>query len=148
GALASSAAAVMSDVLASLKTSGESGTSARSALPLLQALADVAVMPSFTRVQIWLNQAVDVMTDLAAAVDAAPDVEQPPPPPKASLTQSALDRLGLLLPTLSVERSVPPVNPLRLARSITASFASHADTVPRLIAALNPVAAPLVYDAW
>src|SRR5262249_52270438 len=49
---------------------------------------------------------------------------------------------------ISLDRSAPPVNPLRLARSVAVSFASSADTIPRLIASLHPIAAPLVYSAW
>src|SRR5262249_23278343 len=65
-----------------------------------------------------------------------------------SFTVSSLERLGVLLPALAKERSVPPANPKRLIRSAAASFSPHSDNMPRLIAALHPVARPLIYKAW
>lgn len=147
--LAAGAAALLADVLEAVDVSAvAAAAAARAAQPRIQALADVAVRRRFTRVQTWLQHLIDILPQAISVLESVSGEGKEPLPPRPSVTASSLDRLGALLPTLSVERSVPPVSPLRLARSVTGSFASHSDTMPRLISVLNPVAAPLLYDAW
>ena len=123
--------------------------SAREIAAPIQTLHDVAVDRQFTRIEIWLQHLLDLLPALTATLaEFAGGENNTPPRPIPSLAVSSLERLATLLPALSRPVSVQPANPIRLARSTASSFASHADTMPRLIAALNPVAAPLVYSAW
>jgi hypothetical protein len=148
--LAANTAALLSDILTNVpNVPVAAAISARAALAQIQAFHDVAVKRRFTRVERWLQHLLDILPSVVSTLQGSSTqtvgIQAPALP---SVTFSSLERLGALLPRLSVERSVAPVSPLRVNRSIAASFASHSDTIPRLIAALNPVAAPVIYDAW
>jgi len=152
--LAASTAALLQEILAAMSASPvAAATAARAAAARIQALHDVAVKRKFTRVEVWLQHLVDglprvldALAKLTEGTTGTTTVVRLPPRP--SVTVSSLERLGGLLPTLSLERSVPPVNPLRMARSVATSFSAHADTMPRLLAVLHPVAASVIYKAW
>jgi len=119
----------------------------RGLLPQIQALHDITEKRDFSRLGAWLQHMEDNVTALISVLIKFTG-EEGAQPPTPSFAVSSLERLGTLLPALATERSVPPVNPRRLIRSAAASFSSRSDNLPRLIAALNPVARPLVYDAW
>lgn len=148
--LASGIASALSDIQTNLAPAlDQAAVAARQALVTVQQAHDVALRRNFTRVEAWSQHLADLMPAIARLVEAlarrgGPGTSIPAP----AVTASSLQRLGNLLTAISLDRSVPPVNPLRLARSVAVSFASSADTIPRLIASLHPVAAPLVYSAW
>jgi len=150
-------AAQASSLLATVRdaaSSGQSGVAGPAALNAARAMAapmqtlhDIAVRRGFTRLEIWLQHIVDMQPALIATlVEFTSEGAAPAPTP--SHAASSLERLTALVPAISRRVSVQPANPLRLARSTASSFAAHADTMPRLIAKLKPVAAPFVYTAW
>ena len=152
--LAVQAAALLGRVLEAASTQSNSAgadalAATREIAPQIQTLHDVAVSRRFTRIEVWLQHLVDLLPALAAALGEFTSGENEARIRAApSHAVSSLERLTALLPAISRPVSVQPVNPIRLARSTASSFSAHADTMPRLIAALNPVAAPLVYAAW
>jgi hypothetical protein len=121
---------------------------ARGVVPQVQAFHDVAVKRQFTRVEVWLQHLLDVLPVVVRVLEGLALRAGQRPVARPSFGASALEHLGVLLPSLTLARSVQPANPLRLTRSIAASFASHSDMMPRLIGALNPIAAPIIYNAW
>ena len=67
----------------------------------------------------------------------------------AADTPSPLARPGRdYIGNLAQAPSRQPTNALRMPRSVAASYAPQADTAPRLLAALQPAAAPSLYQAW
>ena len=151
-------AAQASSLLARVRDAAASGPSgvagpgalsaARAIAAPLQTLHDVAVRRQFTRLEVWLRHIVEMQPALIATLSEFTSEGDEPVTPTPSHAASSLERLTALVPAISRRVSVPPANPLRLARSTASSFAAHADTMPRLIAALKPVAAPFVYSAW
>ncbi len=152
--LAAQAAALLAQVR-DAASSGPIGVAGPAALNAVRAMAapmqtlhDLAVRRQFTRLDVWLRHIVDMQPALNAALGEFTSEGAEPIAPTPSRAASSLERLTALVPAISRRVSVQPANPLRLARSTASSFAAHADTMPRLIAALNPVAAPFVYAAW
>jgi hypothetical protein len=145
--LAARAAALLAAVPTDPDTADATAAYLRGLLPQIQALHDIAKTRDFSRLQAWLGHMEDSVTTLLSALAEFTGSEGARPA-TPSFAVSSLERLGALLPALATERSVPPTNPQRLVRSATASFSSRSDNMPRLIAALHPVARPLIYDAW
>ncbi len=152
--LAAQAASLLATVrtAASSSQSGGAGPAALSAARAMaapmQTLHDLAVRRRFTRLEVWLQHIVDMQRVLIATLSEFTSEGAEPVAPTPSRAASSLERLTALVPAISRRVSVQPATPLRLARSTAASFAAHADTMPRLIATLKPVAAPFVYAAW
>lgn len=154
--LAAQAAALLRhvvDAAAGASGTGDSGvaalTAAREIVAPIQTLHDVAVNRQFTRVEVWLQHVVDLLPLLTSTLlEFTGGESEAPIRATPSFAVSSLERLTALLPAIARPVSAPPLNPARLARSTASSFAAHADTMPRLIAALNPVAAPILYAAW
>ena len=153
GHLAAQAATLLGgllDAAASDSTGAAAASYARGLTPQIQTLHDVAVNRAFTRVDVWLEHLLDLLPMLTAELVSVTKTSEVDVPirPTPSFTASSLERLGTLLPALSRRVSVQPANPARLTRTTASTFATHADTMPRLLVELNPVAAPLVYAAW
>ncbi|HEY1425694.1 MAG TPA: putative baseplate assembly protein [Caulobacteraceae bacterium] len=158
--LAAQAAAILAPTLANLQAAGGSTADV---IALLQApisrlalLRSVAVARGFTRVTAWLSAMITILQAPLQPVRGAgeggvlaggngPLVLQPLP---AALAPSALSRLGQIVDALALAPSRQPASPLRLSRSIAASFAPQSDIAPRLIAALRPAVATSLYPAW
>lgn len=149
--IAESAAALLQGILDKLAIGfPDAATAARAALPQVQALHDVASARGFGRVEIWLEHLLDLLPGIVATLetearrnDGGGSVLARP-----SFVSSSLAKLGALLPTLNLARSVPPASPARLTRSVSVAFSSHSDTMPRLLERFHPVAAPVLYKAW
>jgi hypothetical protein len=126
-------------------------------IPGLQTLLAIAEKRNFTRLQVWLT---DLVADIETLIEVLPVsnqqmvsvlvARQPSVAVIKGRTEvpSTLANLGTILGRLTASPSVQPANSLRLSRSIQTSYAAEADTIPRLIAALNPAASSLIYSAW
>jgi hypothetical protein len=151
--VAASTAALLQAILDQLPVNyATAADAARAALPQVQALADVARTRGFERAGIWLDHLLDLLPGIVQTLEVearrtdgegGEDVQ-----PRPSFVVSSLGRLGTLLPALTLARSVPPVSPARLTRSVAVSFSSHADTMPRLLETFFPIATPILYKAW
>lgn len=126
----------------------------RSRIALLRA---TAVQRGFTRVAAWLSMLLQVMewASLGGASALFGPVSKsagPTNPAFQELPQSVppapLASLGQIVGKLAQAPSRPPANALRQPRSVTTSFAPQSDNAPRLLAALQPAAAPSLYSAW
>jgi hypothetical protein len=155
--IAAQTVAVLTPTIANLATEtapvGVVLQAARSRIALLQG---TAVTRGFTRVAAWLSSLLQAMqrASLGDVFTAAgsrtlttirlPDfVELPPAGPA-----SALAGLGQITGKLAQPPSRQPASPLRLSRSIAASFAPQSDMAPRLLARLQTTPAADLYAAW
>jgi hypothetical protein len=133
----------------------------RGVLPQLEETRDIAVKRKYTRLAPWISGLVDTLTTIANELAAgrfktmarwAPGVGiiRPPggpirPPFEVATSFASLE--GLLKP-LSKPPSLQPTNALVLPRSVQQTFAPQSDIAPRLLTALRPAVAPLLYKAW
>jgi len=61
---------------------------------------------------------------------------------------SALGNLVALIGPLSLDPSLQPSNSLALGRSVAQAFSPRSDLAPKLIGALKPTVADVIYKAW
>ena len=137
---------------------------ARGAIAALLRQRDLADRRKFSRLTAWIDRVLarltetgrtgilpftlapgsDIAEDGAAAVGEPPTLRAMPTAPAAT----PLTRLQAIVAPLSKAPSAQPSSPLRLRRSLASSFGAQSDAAPRLLAALNPAAAPALYEAW
>jgi hypothetical protein len=159
--IAAAVVTVLATVIANMQAAGTRAivaNLARGAIPPVQRQQSIAAARGFDRLTAWIDQALRLLaqtartgslpfTAAARTVGISARGEQlaalPAPPPAAPLAQ-----LHEIVAPLATAPSVQPANPLRLMRTVTQSFAAQSDTAPRLLAALNPSAAPVLYQGW
>ena len=122
------------------------------AIPPIAQQRDIAAARGFNRLNAWLGALLQAMQ--SGGSFAVSDVgggggggTQPLPIRTPLLAASPLANLTAAVADLAKPRSVQPANPLRLARSVTTSFAPRSDLAPRLVSAFRPAAVGL-YAAW
>jgi Baseplate J-like protein len=115
----------------------------------------VAVQRGFTRLAAWLGNLLKVVQ--WASLAGGSTVLKFGAPGRQTLSFTALPKalssaplanLDAAVGQLDVPRSVQPANAYRLQRTVSTSFAPQSDLAPRLLAALHPIAAPLLYAAY
>jgi len=112
--------------------------------PQLEGKHAIAVRRQFTRLEPWIGSLLDELT----AIQLAPSRAANGTPALSTGATSPLGNLGTLLDSLARPPSLQPPDPTRLVRTVTRTFASQADTAPRLLARFQPAVAPLLYRAW
>src|SRR5262249_10150027 len=109
---------------------------------------------SFTRLEPWL---ADLLNTLHSLADQLPSLDEDGTPADGGviltgapsvLASSAMAGLSSNLSSLARAPSPQPANSLRLARTVERVFSPMSDSGPRLISALRPAVAPLLYSAW
>lgn len=130
----------------------------RGAIAQIREKGDIANGRQFTRVAAWIDhilRALELLVRFALTGSLGDAGEGGDEGGFASLTfvasalpASSLGKLTSIVQQLALPASVQPANAMRLSRSIAQSFASQSDTAPRLLAALKPAAASVLYKAW
>jgi len=116
-------------------------------VPQIETIYDIAVKRQFTRLRPWLGHLLETMGAVAGELATLEEATAGPALLRA-LQPTSLSRLGTLLDALGKPPSLQPANPIRLTRTVASAFSPHADTAPRILAALRPAMAPLLYAAW
>lgn len=172
--LAAAVVAILQPVAANLLFVGAAGPDGNTLLtakqvvePAMSRIAvirGIAVKRGFTRVTAWLTMLIRSLQWIALGQNAqlllgglrdgigilGREVG------KISLLQalpaaapaSPLENLHSIVSALEKPPSVQPANALKLSRSIATSFGPQSDTAPRLLAALHPAAATVLYQGW
>jgi predicted phage baseplate assembly protein len=132
-------------------------------LPRLREQQSIAKEGSYRRLEPWVSGLLgELEANVADIAQAQAQIQMQPKrmaaaPPAAGAMPAAAQakttispgtRLRAMLGDLGKPVSIPPANALRLARNVAASFAASSDTLPRLIARLEPSLAPVLYAAW
>ncbi len=130
----------------------------------LRAEHAIAVEGAYTKLEPWVDGVVVELAEIESSLAASGALlarALPPsefdetasspgfsPPQVIKGTSSALAGLEGYFERLTKPASRPPANALRLDRSFEQALAPGADLAPRLLAALRPELAPLLYRAW
>lgn len=119
----------------------------------LTPLHDLAQKRNFTRLEPWLAEILDTLTQVIAQFQsiiagAAPAMPQAQPVIGSKGDRGPLSTLTNLLPDIIRPPSIQPLNSLRLNRSTAQAFAKASDMGPRLIGTFQPAAAPILYQSW
>jgi hypothetical protein len=154
----SSLARQVADILQGLKDTISSNATAQDAAgllanvqPKLEEKRAIAVRRQFTRLEPWIGSLLDKLTTIQSALSRGEGGTSAMLLGATALSTGAtspLGNLGTLLDSLVRPPSVQPPDPTRLVRTVTRTFASQADTAPRLLARFQPGAGPLLYRAW
>jgi predicted phage baseplate assembly protein len=117
-------------------------------LPSLKRELQSAREGRFTKLEPWVAA---MYRDLEAAVKRLEAVQRKAEPVTAipvSADRAEAAILSRVAKTLAIAPSVPPPSARQLLRSVATAFGSRADTVPRLLAALQPPLQKVFYTAW
>ena len=148
---------ILEDLIASVEASDgtpEAGAQlVEAVIPQIQEKHDLAVRRGFTRLEPWTS---DLLSTLTILLRDLPNLDINPVPPGGppfsatppAVGTSPLANLAAILEPLALPRSEQPANSLRLARTISRTFAPQADTAPRLLATFKPAVANTIYRAW
>ena len=123
------------------------------AIPPIAQQRDIAEARGFSRLDAWLGALLQAMQNggsfaVSVVGGGGGGSTQPLPIRTPLLAASPLANLTAAVADLAKPRSVQPANPLRLARSVTTSFAPRSDLAPRLLSTFRPVASTGLYAAW
>jgi predicted phage baseplate assembly protein len=119
-------------------------------LPELRRLHATAVSGRFTRVEPWVNGIVTGLESASRGVTtgAATLGATPGSAGSVKVAPAAVRDLTSVLPALSLPRSIPPISPVDLARSVPQNLGRTSDIVPQLLTSLRPELEPVLYKAW
>lgn len=122
------------------------------AIPPIEQQRDIAAARGFSRLTAWLGALLQAMQSggsfVASDDGGGGKGTQILPIRTPLLAASPLANLAAAVADLAQPRSVQPANPLRLARSVTTSFAPRSDLAPRLLSTFQPAASSGLYAAW
>lgn len=113
------------------------------ALPKLEAEAQAARDGNFTKLQPWVES-------LVAELKAGHRALQAPPPANALAagTGDKISILGGVVNSLQLRPSIPPASAKQLPRDVARIYAPGMDTIPQLLATVQPVLAKTLYISW
>jgi Baseplate J-like protein len=113
------------------------------ALPQLEAEAQAAKDGNFTKLQPWVES-------LVAELKAGQGALQAPPPVSALAagTGGETSILGGVVNSLQLRPSIPPASAKQLQRDVARIYAPGMDTIPRLLATVQPALAKTLYISW
>jgi hypothetical protein len=152
--LAATVAGILTVLVANVETAPDNATAAnlvRAAIPQVQEQHDIAEKRNFTRLEPWTADILRVLNRLVPLIDNLDTSSHGSGQPKftgSTLAASPLANLWDIIQLLSTPPSLQPANSQRLTRTVKQTFASQADTAPRLLAAFKPAAATNLYQAW
>ncbi|MBB5470976.1 hypothetical protein HDG32_007130 [Paraburkholderia sp. CI2] len=154
--LAAGVAADLANVISAVNTAPDLPTAASyvsALIPAIQAVQDAAARRQFSRLEAWVSDLVNLLTDLVPSVQNLDGSSVPVSGPgfvpiRTGLAASGIAKLASIVDSLALLPSLQPANSLRLARTVAATFSPQADTAPRLLAAFKPRAAGTLYQAW
>jgi hypothetical protein len=147
--IAQDVVAILDPVIANIGIAGAAPALLQAAISRIALERGIAVGRGFTRVTPWLTALLQVMQRISlAGLGSVSEPRQPLQLLPAGPATSPLENLVAITSALALAPSRQPPNPLRLPRSVAASFTPQSDIAPRLLAALHPAAAPSLYQAW
>jgi hypothetical protein len=155
--LAEQVARILRTIIANL-TSGAEVSILTAAASRIALIRGIAVQRGFTRVAAWLANLLKVLQwarlgsgatllNMAKTTRSVSGNEALRALP-VGLKSAPLANLDAAISQLSLPPSVQPLNALRLKRNVQSTFTPQSDLAPRLLATLNPVAAPSIYQAY
>ena len=115
------------------------------ALPQLEAEAQAARDGHFTKLQPWVE-------NIVAELKAGQGALQTPPPANAlaagAIAGGNISILGGVVNSLQLRPSIPPASAKQLPRDVAKIYAPGMDTIPRLLATVQPLLANTLYLSW
>jgi hypothetical protein len=143
---------ILQTLAADLKTQ----TSARQVrVTFIQALAAlkrehaIAVEGGYGRLEPWVREIVADLSEIRASMPWGRGTDTAVERPGAANDRtSPLTHLAPYLTAAAKPASLQPANRLQLPRDARQTYAATADIAPRLLAALRPELAPVLYQTW
>jgi predicted phage baseplate assembly protein len=118
------------------------------ALPRLARELQMAREGHFTKLAPWVEALHDQLSRSADELEAAGRAVEPLRTSQQSPDGGEVSLLSRMARTLALPPTVPPPGSRQLPRNIDQAFGTKADTVPRLLAALEPPLLNVFYTAW
>ena len=122
------------------------------ALPQLETEAQTARDGNFTKLLPWVESLLaELKAELGMLAAAQPAMAQPTATPGVDTTtggNAPIGILGAMVKSLSVPPSIPPASAKQLPRDVKAVYAAGMDTIPRLLATVQPALAGTLYASW
>ena len=118
------------------------------ALPRLAREIQTALEGHFTKLGPWVEKLHRTLSTAAGEFEAAGRTVEGALAPKQSPSGGEVSVLGNVARTLAIAPSLPPAGSKQLSRSVNTAFGTKADTVPRLLAVVQPALQDVFYTAW
>lgn len=118
------------------------------ALPRLAREIQTSQEGHFTKLGPWVEKLHGRLSTAAGEFEAAGQTVERATALKQSPEGGEVSILGNVARTLAIAPSLPPAGSKQLPRSIDTAFGTKADTVPRLLAVVQPALQDVFYTAW
>jgi predicted phage baseplate assembly protein len=118
------------------------------ALPRLAEELVAAREGHYTKLEPWVEALHGDLQTTVKRLDAGTRSVERASAMAVGVDDGAVGILGHVARTLTIPPSVPPPSARQLPRSIATAFGTKADTVPRLLASLQPPLQKVFYTAW
>lgn len=116
-------------------------------LPRLEQELLTAREGHFTKLEPWVEALHDELETAVKPLEAANRAAEPMKAIAIGTDKDEVAILGRVAKTLTIAPSVPPPSARQLTRSVETAFGTKTDTVPRLLAALQPSLQKVFYAA-
>ncbi|MDH3287851.1 MAG: putative baseplate assembly protein [Betaproteobacteria bacterium] len=117
-------------------------------LPRLERELQTAREGRFTKLEPWVEALHGELQTAVKRLEAAERTAEPMAAIAIGTAKDEVRILGGVAKALSIAPSVPPPSAKQLTRNVELAFATKADTVPRLLAVLQPPLQKVFYTAW